>query len=788
MDSSRPRDPAFPAPRRSVTAPIVSSLHSVQENPSSSSGRFANDSVETLYNHPSVKIVSFTAGSRPRSLSPRRGLAAALEEEAGTLPSSSRLERTIAVGTFQIYRAPGSVAFLRCGSALQPILPKSQCWCIDEASSKFVLQIRRPNYWRIEVPVADDEDVRRAILLREIFDKILQFEKTPCPFERSFTVELPERPQTPVKKRPWTPVRRPPVQWPPTPVTPVEITPKAKAVVSQNEGQRPERSLAAEQDDVSEDNVATPRPTTLRENAVTAQASEPPETPHADHMEEGTEEEQSRAELVEEPRLDQNITHEAVLSGAEAIPPSSGKTSGSIASERLSGHTPQKTSQALEEGPPQEDANVLSEEAKGQEVNATESVQNEVDVFESQSSPLEGSGLMRVRKGRITSFASRRAATAPPQLTLYHSPPSKASTNKITIIEEVAEPVAESNSPTESSDSFHSVQSWHSPITPLPPSPPLSNDNSPTRFPYPHQNIVLPKQRDACHERDTSDLTITPVTGAPWDVSSAGATDPTAGSSTAATPSVVSEDGAQLAPSETQSSEEAYHTASQEPPISTDTTRPSLETSPSATATSTTLSRRPRIAHRATTSSISVSNHRALSPLPPAANLFTPRRPAAEQPSGRHATATPSRASARLAAARRIPGAIIHKTCEILLSPPSHLISLMLKVAARIAAGQWRGYLFGMGEAGERVDVRWDWSDTDEGAVEGWEEGDFDFDSASPSRGRGAARRSSLPVKATAPSPPQGEGGSVSSAAAESEAWETPREEADDFGQSWGVD
>src|ERR1044071_2034825 len=102
--------------------------------------------------------------------------------------------RICVTGAFRIYRAPGSVAFLSCGSALQPILPKSQAWCVDEESSKFVLQIRRPQYWRIEVPVEELEDQHRAQVLREVFDKILQFEKTECPFQRSFTVELPERP------------------------------------------------------------------------------------------------------------------------------------------------------------------------------------------------------------------------------------------------------------------------------------------------------------------------------------------------------------------------------------------------------------------------------------------------------------------------------------------------------------------------------------------------------------------------------------------------------------------
>ncbi|KAL2260769.1 hypothetical protein VTK26DRAFT_5144 [Humicola hyalothermophila] len=57
---------------------------------------------------------------------------------------------------------------------------------------------------------------------------------------------------------------------------------------------------------------------------------------------------------------------------------------------------------------------------------------------------------------------------------------------------------------------------------------------------------------------------------------------------------------------------------------------------------------------------------------------------------------------------------VLHKTCEILMSPPSHLISLMLRVAARIVAGEWRGLVFGTGEAGERVSVEWDLGDVEE--------------------------------------------------------------------------
>lgn len=35
----------------------------------------------------------------------------------------------------------------------------------------------------------------------------------------------------------------------------------------------------------------------------------------------------------------------------------------------------------------------------------------------------------------------------------------------------------------------------------------------------------------------------------------------------------------------------------------------------------------------------------------------------------------------------------------------------MLKVAARITAGEWQGFVFGMDESGEVVDIRWDYGD-----------------------------------------------------------------------------
>ena len=73
-----------------------------------------------------------------------------------------------------------------------------------------------------------------------------------------------------------------------------------------------------------------------------------------------------------------------------------------------------------------------------------------------------------------------------------------------------------------------------------------------------------------------------------------------------------------------------------------------------------------------------------------------------------------------------MPGALINKTVEILLSPPSHLVKLMLKVAAKIAAGEWRGIVMGFNEGGDQIPVEWDYSD---GELSNWsdEEDDYPF-------------------------------------------------------------
>ena len=90
---------------------------------------------------------------------------------------------------------------------MRPILAKSQCWCVD-GESKFVLKIGHDSYYRIELPNTGSEENEKVEDLKKVLAKVLQYEVTPCPFKRGFTVELPEKPATPLKKRPWKPRQR----------------------------------------------------------------------------------------------------------------------------------------------------------------------------------------------------------------------------------------------------------------------------------------------------------------------------------------------------------------------------------------------------------------------------------------------------------------------------------------------------------------------------------------------------------------------------------------------------
>lgn len=78
--------PTSPFARRASSQPI--------QRPASAS----QSQIETLYNHPSVRIISFTASSKSTARPGSSSDSPRVEEEAGTLPWASKFERTIAVG------------------------------------------------------------------------------------------------------------------------------------------------------------------------------------------------------------------------------------------------------------------------------------------------------------------------------------------------------------------------------------------------------------------------------------------------------------------------------------------------------------------------------------------------------------------------------------------------------------------------------------------------------------------------------------------------------------------
>ncbi|KAK5138078.1 hypothetical protein LTR08_005876 [Meristemomyces frigidus] len=163
----------------------------------------AADGIETLYVHPSASIIKFTIyghGSTSRPGSSAGPPRASSQQPSGTLPWASITERTVAAGPLEIYRVPGSVSFLHSGALLHAILPRSQCWCVDGVS-KFAFRVLPDTYYRIELPGETPEDLDKVEELKATLRKVLFYERTPCPFARTFNVELPEAPRERVSRR-----------------------------------------------------------------------------------------------------------------------------------------------------------------------------------------------------------------------------------------------------------------------------------------------------------------------------------------------------------------------------------------------------------------------------------------------------------------------------------------------------------------------------------------------------------------------------------------------------------
>ncbi|KAG0647152.1 hypothetical protein D0Z07_7119 [Hyphodiscus hymeniophilus] len=626
-----PSTPALPpAPRRSVSLPVQSR---------------ADPQTEVLYTLPFARIVQFqTSGSSTKRASSGSD-SPLVEEEAGTLSWASRFERTIAVGPFRIYRAPGSVAFLNCQNALRPILPKSQCWVVDDDSSKIVLQIKPPQYWRIEVPNNTPEDRIRTEELKEVLGKVLLFEKTLCPFQRSFVVKLPETPTTPIKKKPWKPVEKATVEY---------GLPRSSSGNEQDVAPAYERRLS--------------NPTMIMEELteeVLLEAETSNDIPKSLAIVPKLEGREELSDFIEP-------SPAALLEVGAAETEEHGPLEEPLKSGSHSSPPPFLEPSILEKDSVFTDFSGLEEDDSYSDATDDTNITPR-NLFQPsyQAATFESEKEDRVQQP--LQYCSR-SITAPPVLSLVTSPPSKHRAKSPLRNSTLVESDSDFSS---SVDSFHSVQSWHSPLAP--PSPPASGPPSPTsQYPYPHNNIVLPK-RSAHHSRDVSELTATPETPRVWEIN----------------------------PSSQPNS--APRSRSHSPPPKTPTLIPSTENSDDEYEVLTP----PSIRHRATTSSN--SRRRELSPLPAAVNLFSPRR----------------RRSQHLQTARHLPTAIVQKTCEILLSPPSHLLHLMLSIASKIAAGEWRGMLRGQGES-----VHWDFED--EYGGEGWED---DFGISLPATKSGVGKQ-----------------------------------------------
>ena len=267
---STPQRGAAPFPfQRSFTAPARSYKTNLPAQEASIQG------AETLYAHPAGKIVSFDSNAsklnrRHSSISDTKS--DFQDNPSGSLPWASVTERTIAAGPLQIYRVMGSVAFLSSGTTLQPLLAKSQCWCVDGVS-KFVLRIRPNTYYRIELPHESRQDEEKVAELKKVLPRILQYEVTSCPFKRGFTVDLPKPPETPIQKKPWRP--RLPAQ-----------TSRQDDVEEMSQLDEVEEEASKEKypEDIgvflAPPNETTPMPTEPEENSDTGSTSITSEVPH----------------------------------------------------------------------------------------------------------------------------------------------------------------------------------------------------------------------------------------------------------------------------------------------------------------------------------------------------------------------------------------------------------------------------------------------------------------------------------------------------------------------------
>ena len=498
-------------------------------------------------------------------------------------------------------------------------MPKGQCWSIADNNSKFVLQTRRPNYWRIELPVESQMDLQKAQELRDVLDSVLQFEKTPCPFERNFTVQLPQTSTEPVRRKAWAP------------------SPGSVSVDYSKAIELPAVPIK----------VIDSRPRSAQKTTI----GDHKDTPSSD---------EALSENVE--NLSKEHFNGTERISVKSLPITSTETLRNVRipfGPRKAGHE-QRATGACSSNNLDMEPRVLREETL---LNGPEDLAIAANVIKAKPAR------------RHTGFGALRSAPSAPQLTLLASPPSKEVLRCAVIGAERTLEESGRVSPANSQSSFYSTRSWLSPTASLPPSPSCASlENDSASFSY--DDAASPAAEDA--ESQSPPCPSTPRTGTAISYS---------------TESLESTPRPCDMPSNFMRHSGRYDAGND----IFEANATSHQTCCTARGESYPSSRDQTTLRR-----------RALSPLPPAVTLIHPTNDGV----------TPISSPLKL---RKLPIALLTKSCGLLLRPPSFLIALMLRVAARISAGEWKGTAMGYDPTGDQIPVDWGYSDSE------WED-DLDID------------------------------------------------------------
>ena len=582
--ASTPRSSATMSPppvRRSSTLPTM-----LNEGAS-----LSNKEEEAFSSCSPVRIIKFT--SRSVSYQPTSNREGSTQAEAGTLPWASRPEETegygkslsadsarlqslsVTIGICRIINKPYTYPFLYVGGFERSILPRTQCWCVDGVS-KFVLPTPDGSYSRIELPTRTEEDKTKVQEFKNVLGTLLRYEKTSCPFKRGFEVELPPEPETPDRFALYKPrvssipdggngIARIPSS---TPRRYNEPTKPSEEKVNEIEVEDTKASSETDlkesvKDDQSSLGLFTPeksqsKPITVPKRPLEKNAAGRSNTTPVSPFD--------ISETQSERNLEDEITLESFLHRTDDSQETESRIENDSSDEYMTARS-HSSSLSSFQGP--------------SESNATDDTISTQHHNSSLQKALNGDHLKTPTRSR--SRSKTRAITAPPQLLLGHSQPSKA----ITTI-----PISsETSSLSSSSESF---QSFHTTTSPLPPSPPDSNPSSPIIAGLDNDLLSVPRYRG--HKRDVSDATITPDLANSWD-----------------------------APRKPEDSDEEQVSNPSTPALVSDSGPHDGEPHEILTPPSVNLRR-----HRTST------QQRALSPLPLAANLY---RPPPRLP-GRHLTAS----------------------------------------------------------------------------------------------------------------------------------------------------